>query len=239
MEGVLSFPESDVEIHRTGSLYAISYLGLSMVLIDTGLSSFNPDEAERIIKDESWNSLLSPKSIADTLTIQDTEREDRILLSVTPATLIPSSCHNVRMLESTDDYLSLIRLYRIIDSMADPYPEDDNDAARKFAERQFPFMAAGAFDNSHLVSAAIISAGTERNAMIAAVATDKECRNRGYASSVLSYLARTAFRRGIERLSLWPEQKAEGMYRKLGFSAFGWYTLFRRNEHELCENQDT
>ncbi len=239
MEGVLSFPESDVEIHRTGSLYAISYLGLSMVLIDKGTRSFNPDEAERMIEDSRWNSLLSPKSIADTLTIQGTKKEDRILLSVTPATLIPSNCHNARMLERADDYLSLIRLYRTIDSMADPYPEDDNDAAEKFAERKFPFMAAGVFENSRLVSAAIISAGTERNAMIAGVATDKECRNRGYASSVLSYLSKAAFSRGIERLSLWPEQKAEGMYRKLGFSEFGWYTLFRRNEHEICENQDT
>ena len=228
MERVFDVPFCEIKAYRTGSLAAITWLDASMVLIDTGGNSFGKAEAESIISNAEWHSLLCPENIANKIDIPGTERDDRLLLSVTPASLLPAADHEARILERKADFLGLVRLYRAIDTMADDLPDDDDDAAEWFMGRKRPFMAAGAFCSGRLVSAAYISTGTLRNAMIAGVATDEAFRNRGYASAAVSGLCREAFRLGMERLSLWPEEKAEHLYRALGFRDDGWYTMLRR-----------
>ena len=230
MERALEGSQGEIKAYASGSIIAISWLDVSMVVIDTGDCDSDISDVSSFLSTARWSSLLAEKRTADRLSILDAVKEDRILFTVSPDSLIENRTHTVRRLEGNDDFLSLVHLYQRIEGMAAFYPDEEaEDIAGYYSMRHYPFLAAGAFCDGQLISAGYISAGTPRNAMIAGVATDSRYRNRGYASSVVSELCSIAFSKGMERLSLWPEPEAEHLYRALGFRDDGWYTMFRRN----------
>lgn len=230
MERALEGSPREIKIYTSGSIIAISWLDVSMVVIDTGDFIADATDVSSSLSSACWSSLLAEKRTADRLFIPGASKEDRMLFTVTPDSFRENITHTVRILEGYDDFISLVHLYQRIEGMAAFYPDEEaEDIAGYYSMRHYPFLAAGAFCDGQLISAGYISAGTPRNAMIAGVATDSSCRNRGYASSVVSELCRIAFSRGMERLSLWPEPEAEHLYRALGFRDDGWYTMFRRN----------
>ena len=230
MERALEGSPREIKIYTSGSIIAISWLDVSMVVIDTGDFNADATDVSSSLSSACWSSLLAEKRTADRISIPGASKEDRILFTVTPDSFRENIIHTVRILEGYDDFISLVHLYQRIEGMAAFYPDgEEEEIAEYYSGRRYPFLAAGAFCDGQLISAGYISSGTVRNAMIAGVATDSHYRNRGYASSVVSELYSIAFSKGMERLSLWPEPEAEHLYRTLGFRDDGWYTMFRRD----------
>ena len=127
MERALEGSQGEIKAYASGSIIAISWLDVSMVVIDTGDCASDISDVSSFLSTTRWSSLLAEKRTADRLSILDAEKEDRILFTVSPDSLIENRAHTVRRLDGNDDFISLVHLYRKIEGMAAFYPEGEEE----------------------------------------------------------------------------------------------------------------
>lgn len=88
--------------------------------------------------------------------------------------------------------------------------------------------AVGGFLDGRLIAIASTSAENSESAMVVGVATAAECREKGYASAVVSALCRNCFERGKKYLCLFYDNPVAGrIYNRIGFREMGQYGMLR------------
>lgn len=89
----------------------------------------------------------------------------------------------------------------------------------------------GIFEQGQLVSVAQTTAETSKSAMIVGVATIPQCRNKGYAKSIMAGLCSDCLKIGMKFLCLFYENPSAGkLYYDIGFRDVGNYILLRNKE---------
>ena len=136
----------------------------------------------------------------------------------------------IRRLED-GDVPEAIDMLTDIEEFARTYKKDERD---KHIKRMKDEMAQGGkviiggFLNGHLVAVASTSAENSESAMVVGVATVKEYRGKGYASSVVTALCQDCFERGKKYICLFYDNPVAGrIYNRIGFREIGEYGMLR------------
>ncbi len=86
-------------------------------------------------------------------------------------------------------------------------------------------------EDNKIVSTVATTAETTKNAMVVAVATDKEYRNKGYASKLMLALMNDYINNKNKELCLFYDNPSAGkIYLRLGFEYIGMWDVFKRKK---------
>lgn len=132
--------------------------------------------------------------------------------------------------QSVEDKITPKDAYKLLKRVfSSNMPSFDNwyvDVSHKI--RHFCCNLVGIREENELVATAMTVAETDDEWVIGAVATDKDYRNRGYASRLVLSLCSIGKRQG-KRVFISPKnENAHNLYKKIGFSEFDTYCIIER-----------
>jgi len=134
----------------------------------------------------------------------------------------------VQMIQTEQDCEKLYDLIHLIDEFGASKVTKEH-----FVEAKLKGLEMGCTiyieEDGKIVSTAATTAETTKNAMIIAVATDPDYRQKGYASLLMQYMMNEYINKNDKELCLfYNNPKAGAIYLRLGFEYMGTWDMFQR-----------